>query len=165
MILSYNEFIICCLIRATSLQWRHNGHDGISNHQLHDCLLNRFFFQVQIRENIKALRHWPLWGEFTGDRWIPLHKGPVTQKVFLFDDIIMLPLQMTGSIKPGLRTAVHQYGYPSSFSPKVAELHSQWSVKRSNNVFCLHHCWYLCNSVVKLEQQKFQEIWKSIINL
>ena len=28
-------------------------------------------FQAQIKENIKALCHWPLWGEFTGDRWIP----------------------------------------------------------------------------------------------
>ena len=27
----------------TSLQWRHNGHDSISNHQPHDCLLNRLF--------------------------------------------------------------------------------------------------------------------------
>ena len=25
--------------------------------------------------NIKALRHWPLCGEFTGDRWIPRKKG------------------------------------------------------------------------------------------
>ena len=23
--------------------WRHNGHDGVSNHQPHDCLLNRLF--------------------------------------------------------------------------------------------------------------------------
>ena len=23
------------------------------------------------QKNIKALRHWLLWGEFTGDRWIP----------------------------------------------------------------------------------------------
>ena len=26
-------------------------------------------------ENIKAPRQWPLWGEFTGDRWIPRTKG------------------------------------------------------------------------------------------
>ena len=26
-----------------SLQWRHNERDGISNHQSHDCLLNRLF--------------------------------------------------------------------------------------------------------------------------
>ena len=25
------------------LQWRHNGHDGFSNHQPHDCLLSRLF--------------------------------------------------------------------------------------------------------------------------
>ena len=32
------------------------------------------FIQAQIKEDIKALRHWPLWGESTGDRWIPLKK-------------------------------------------------------------------------------------------
>ena len=26
-----------------SLQWRHNGHDSASNHQPHNCLLNRLF--------------------------------------------------------------------------------------------------------------------------
>ena len=26
-----------------SLQWRHNGRDGVSNHQSHHCLLNRLF--------------------------------------------------------------------------------------------------------------------------
>ena len=28
---------------TVSLLWRHNGHNGISNHQLHDCLLNPSF--------------------------------------------------------------------------------------------------------------------------
>ena len=32
------------------------------------------FVQAQIKENIKALRHWPLCGEFTGYRWILLTK-------------------------------------------------------------------------------------------
>ena len=31
--------------------------------------------QAQIKENIEAPRHWPLWGESTGDWWIPLTKG------------------------------------------------------------------------------------------
>ena len=26
-----------------TLRWRHNGHDGVSNHQPHQCLLNRLF--------------------------------------------------------------------------------------------------------------------------
>ena len=38
------------------------------------CLLNRLF-KAQSKENIKAPRHWPLWGEFTGDRWISHTKG------------------------------------------------------------------------------------------
>ena len=28
------------------------------------------------KENIKAPRHWPLRGEFTGERWILRVKGP-----------------------------------------------------------------------------------------
>ena len=28
---------------VTSLLWRHNGHDSVSNHQPHTCLLNRLF--------------------------------------------------------------------------------------------------------------------------
>ena len=48
----------------------------------------RAFIQAQIKENIKAPRHWSLCGEFTGHRWI--HKGPVRRKIFPFDDVIML---------------------------------------------------------------------------
>ena len=64
-----------------SLRWRHNGPDSDSNHQPHDCLLNRFI-QTQIKENIKAPRHWPLCGEFTGDRWIPRTNGQQRGKCF-----------------------------------------------------------------------------------
>ena len=28
------------LVKCTSLRWRHNGRDGVWNHQPHDCLLN-----------------------------------------------------------------------------------------------------------------------------
>ena len=31
--------------------------------------------KTQIKENLKALRHWPLWGEFTGDRWFPSQRA------------------------------------------------------------------------------------------
>ena len=68
-------------VDRTTLRWRHNERDSVSNHQPHDCLLNRLF-----KEIIKAPRHWPLCGEFTGDRWI---QWPVTRKMFPFDDVIM----------------------------------------------------------------------------
>ena len=31
------------LTSPNTLQWRHNGHDNVSNHQPHDCSLNRLF--------------------------------------------------------------------------------------------------------------------------
>ena len=43
-----------------TLQSRHNEHDA-------SRLFAQLFVQAQIKENIKAPRHWPLW-EFTGDR-------------------------------------------------------------------------------------------------
>ena len=30
-------------ISRNALQWRHNGHDSVSNHQPHDCLRNHLF--------------------------------------------------------------------------------------------------------------------------
>ena len=39
------------------------------------ALFTQPFIQAQIKENIKAQRLWPLWGEFTGDRWIPRTNG------------------------------------------------------------------------------------------
>ena len=55
-------------------------------------LASRLFTQpfVQIEENIKAPRHWPLWGHFTRQRWIP--HGPLTRKMSPFDDVIMVIL-------------------------------------------------------------------------
>ena len=45
-------------------------------------LFTQSFIQAQIKENIKAPRHWPLCGEFTGDRWIPRTKGQLRGKCF-----------------------------------------------------------------------------------
>ena len=60
-------------VRGPPLEWRHNEHDGVTN--LAPRLFTEPFVQVQIKENIKAPRHWRLWGEFTGDRWIPRTNG------------------------------------------------------------------------------------------
>ena len=65
---------------SVTLQWRHNEHDGISNDQPQHCLL-----RVQIKENIKAPRHWPLCRRPVNSP----HKWPVTWKMLPFDDVIM----------------------------------------------------------------------------
>ena len=40
------------------------------------------FILVLIKENINAPRHWPLCGEFTGNRWIPRTNGHLRGKCF-----------------------------------------------------------------------------------
>ena len=59
--------------RVFPLPWRHNDHDSVSNHQPHDCFYNRLF--RQIKGNIKAPRHWPLCGEFTGTGEFPAQRA------------------------------------------------------------------------------------------
>ena len=78
--LGLNELTAVMPCVSTSLQWRHNERDGVSNHQPHDYLLNRSF--KQIKENTKAPRHWPLCREITGDRWIPRTEGQRRGKCF-----------------------------------------------------------------------------------
>ena len=71
-----------------TLQWCHNGHDGISNHQPHDCLLN-LLFRHRSKEHqssvslafVRGIHQWPVNSP---------HKGPVTRNMFSLDDIIMI---------------------------------------------------------------------------
>ena len=51
------------------LQWRHNGRDSVSNHQPHDCLLNRLFSRrskktSKIRVTDLCAGNSPVTGEF-----------------------------------------------------------------------------------------------------
>ena len=72
-----------CLINLShSLQWRHNGNDSVSNHQPHNCLLNRLF-----RRRSKKTSKLRVTGLCAGNS---PHKWPVTRKMFPFDDVIVL---------------------------------------------------------------------------
>ena len=65
-----SDALFPCPYFYQSLRWRHNGRDlRLKSPAL--PLFTQPFIQAQIKENIKAPRHWPLCGEFTGDRWIP----------------------------------------------------------------------------------------------
>ena len=70
-----------------ALQWHHNDHDGVSNHQPRGCLLNRLF-----RRRSKKTSRLRVTGLCVGNSTGPVnspHKGPVTRKMFPFDDVIM----------------------------------------------------------------------------
>ena len=70
-----------------SLHWRHNDNDGVSNHQPHGCLFNCLF-----RRRSKKTSKLRVTGLCVGNSPGPVnspHKGPVTRKMFPFDDVIM----------------------------------------------------------------------------
>ena len=69
--------------------------NGVSNHRRLDCLLNRFFrFRSKktskLRVNGLCEGNSPVTGEFP-------HKGPVTRKIFPYDDVIM-SISAVGSV-------------------------------------------------------------------
>ena len=66
------EIYIAAQEHFDASQWRHNERDGVSPALR---LFAKPFIQAQIKEDVKVPRHWPLWREFTGDRWIPRTKG------------------------------------------------------------------------------------------
>ena len=69
------------------LHWRHNDHDSISNHQPHGCLLNRLFRRRPTKTSKFRVTGLCV-GNSPGPVYSP-HKGPVTRKMFPFDDVIM----------------------------------------------------------------------------
>ena len=75
------------LMVSVPLDWRHNEHDGVSNHRRLDCLPNRIF-----RRRSKKTSKLRVTGFYEGiHRW-PVdspQKGPVTRKMFPFDDVTM----------------------------------------------------------------------------
>ena len=65
------------------MQWQLFKHDVIMSAVASQILsVSIVCSTVEIKENIKALRLWPLCGEFPGDRWIPHTKGQERGKYF-----------------------------------------------------------------------------------
>ena len=109
-----------------SLQWRHNDHDGVPNHQPHGCLLNRLFGR-RTKKTSKLCVTGLCAGNSPGPVNSP-HKGPVTRKMFTFDDVITLPYASSFSYTVCQyyeNAAFHKYvrwtGQPDSWINKFTE--------------------------------------------
>ena len=77
---------------------RHNGRDAVPIHQPHECIFKRVYIQITSLTSVysgtdqrkhqsslslafvRGIHRWPMNSP---------HKGPVTRKLFLFDDVIM----------------------------------------------------------------------------
>ena len=84
----HGNWLVKVLLNFIALQWRHNDRNGISNHQDLDCLLNHLFRHrskktSKLRVTGLCKENPPVTGRF------PFYKGPVTRKMFSFDDVIM----------------------------------------------------------------------------
>ena len=87
MTIPLNQILVC----HYSLQSRHNEHDGVSNHQPQDCLLNLLFRRRS--KKASKLRVTGLWvGNSPVTSEFP-HKEPVTRKMFPFGGVIMFMVQ------------------------------------------------------------------------
>ena len=71
------------VVESALLRWRHNGHNGVSNHQPHDCLLKRLFRRSKKTSKLCVT------GLCEGNPPVGGYKGPVTRKMFPLDDVIM----------------------------------------------------------------------------
>ena len=81
--------LTCNIIPKGALQWRHKERDIVSNHQRHDCLLNRLFRRrwkktSKLRVTGLCAENSPVAGEVPAQR-------PVARKMFPFDDVIKEP--------------------------------------------------------------------------
>ena len=77
------------------LRWRHNGRDGVSNHQPHDCLLNSLFGR-------RSKKTWKF--RVTG-----LCAGKLLDIVLEKDCCIMLPLKINSMGTPEIRYCMQHY--------------------------------------------------------
>ena len=80
--LSYAVLLAPNTVDAVSLQWLHNGRDGVSSHRRLDALLNRLFRRRS--KKTSNLRVTGFLGEFAGDRQSPSQKASNAENVSIW---------------------------------------------------------------------------------
>ena len=137
------------------LQWRHNGRDGISNHQPHDCLLKRLFKKTPtLRVTGLCAGNSPVTGE------LPAQMASNAENVSIW---WRHNATTVSQVQDGnhLLASTISYGRPEShfkikFYRKISRSHiGVWSVFR---VFQL--LWYLAGvSAAELHLPSFKGKW------
>ena len=72
------------LMRTWSLQWRHNDHDGVSNHQPHGCLFNQVYSGTDRRKHQSSASRAFACGEFTGSGEFPAQTASNAENVSIW---------------------------------------------------------------------------------
>ena len=133
-------------VKLIPLRWRHNERDSVSTPQPRDCLLSRLF-RRRSKKTSKLRVTGLCVGTSPGLVNSP-HKGPVTRKMFSFDDVIMpdfswrlLIGMMTWSCGNIFRVSGRLWG-ESTGQPSPVDFPSQKPATRSFDIFidlCLNN--------------------------
>ena len=113
-----------------TIQWRHNGSDSVSNHQPHDCLLNRLF-----RRRSKKTSKLRFTGLCAGNS---PGTGLVTRKMFPFDDVIMISFDVSRNVV--IHCPCGLLGIPNT----------RWRFVAINAVIELRFCMHIIQCIVLL---------------
>ena len=131
-----------------SLLWCHNGRDSVSNHQPHNRLHDRSFWCRSKKTSTSASLAF-VWGIH---RW-PVNsqcKGPVTRKMFPFDDVIMLNWMVITDVQYWLTK-----GTPLLFirrvllEEKLLHVRERFSKQTDNEEDCANNVLYRAKTCAK----------------
>ena len=113
-----------------SLQWRHNGCDGVSNHQLHHCLLNRTFRRrskkiSKLRVTGLCVGNPPVTGDFPAQRASDAENVSIWgHHVIVCDQTSLLNMkQAKTTVKPGLNKINNNYHQLAFWTYKHRSIH------------------------------------------
>ena len=124
VVICFESSFDCQFEGQCSLQWRQNGRYGVSNHQRLDCL-----------QTIKDPRHWPSWGESTGDRWFPSQRAS-NAEMFPFERYHDTVIYCNTSFLP---CSIYTFAtHNLFFTCKPRRWMRQWFSKKPRQNTCCH---------------------------
>ena len=127
-----------------TLEWRHNGHDSVSNHQPHHCLLNRLF-RRRSKKTSKLHVTGLCAGNSPGTGEFPAQMASNAEKVSIWwrhHDIIIIMGPTVGILSGGIYAqltfsaewplmGLHHIGYKCYSGQYIIRCHI-WPEKRMN---------------------------------
>ena len=136
--------------KTNTLQWWNNARGCVSNHRRIECLLKRLFRR---RSKKTSKLRVTLWGEFTGDRWIPCTKGQWRGKCFhLMASSRKKELQLNAFSHPEFELRVHwQFvKWDTALRIYAAQPHSNSALRACDNSTCVSlgvGCWLILRAI------------------
>ena len=128
------------LLGPQSLQWRHNGRDGVSNYQPHHCLLNRLFRRrstktSKLRVTGLCAGNSPVTGEFPTQRASNAENVSIWLYVIMTDNLSLATLSYMSTRRFQMSCSDLTYIGYQEISPSIG--------RQTDKSDRAAHCWRL----------------------